>query len=510
MRFFLALAEGYDFFFRTSGHMKQTILLSLLVLLLFSAACASAGMPQGTSSSEAISRIENGLLPAIVAKGENASMKLADRMAFHKVPGVSIAVINGGKLEWAKGYGVLESESTRAVTAETLFQAASISKPVAAMAVLALVEQGKLNLDEDVNLRLKSWHVPENEFTKTEKVTVRRLLSHSAGLTVHGFPGYSANVPVPTLVEILDGDNRNANTDPIRADIVPGKQFRYSGGGYTVLQQLMIDVTGRPFPDLLQELVLRKIGMSHSTFTQPLATGLESAAAYGHEEGKAVKGRWHTYPEMAAAGLWTTPSDLALFAIDLMESAKGKPGKVLTPEMARQMLSKQIASYGLGVNVGDSKGVASFSHGGSNEGFTCILVANVNTGQGAVVMTNSDNGPALFSEILRAISVEYNWPDNRPQEKSVAAVEPATMASYAGRYDADGTPVTISLQSGQLLIQAAPLGPSAIRLYPFAEDQFFVQESGDFQVRFVKDSQGKVSELQVQAGPDRATASRVK
>src|SRR5688572_931570 len=306
--------------------MKQRILFSLLVLSLLGAACASTTIPQGTSDSPAISRIENGLLPPIVTKGRDASMKLADRMAFHKVPGVSIAVINEGKLEWAKGYGVLESGSAQAVTADTLFQAASISKPVAAMAALALVEQGKLGLDEDVNLKLTSWRVPDNNFTRTEKVTLRRLLSHSAGLTIHGFPGYSANASIPTLQQILDGQ-KPANTKAIRVDVLPGKQFRYSGGGYTVLQQLMIDVTGRSFPDLLQDLVLRKIGMSRSTFIQPLPKDLESNAANAHEEGKAIKGRWHSYPEMAAAGLWTTPTDLALFAIDVMESAQGKPGK---------------------------------------------------------------------------------------------------------------------------------------------------------------------------------------
>jgi CubicO group peptidase (beta-lactamase class C family) len=466
-------------------------------------------MPQGTTDSLAVARVENGLLPAIVAKGQDASMKIADRMAFHKVPGVSIAVINGGRLEWAKGYGVFESGGTRGVTTETLFQAASISKPVAAMAALALVEQGKLGLDEDVNLKLKSWHVPDSEFTRTEKVTLRRLLSHSGGLTVHGFPGYSADVSVPALVQILDGQKPPANTNPIGVDLLPGQRFRYSGGGYTVLQQLMIDVSGRSFPDLLQELVLKKIGMSHSTFAQPLSKDLESVAAHAHVNGEVIKGRWHTYPEMAAAGLWTTPSDLALFAIDLMESAQGKTDRVLSPEMARQMLSRQIATYGLGVNVGDGKGVGSFTHGGSNAGFTCTLVANVNTRQGAVIMTNSNNGPPLFNEILRAIAQEYDWPDNRPQERSTAVVAAPALASYAGRYDANGTPVTISLQSGRLSIQAAPLGPSAIRLHPFAEDRFFVQESAEFQVRFVKDSQGKVTELQIEAGPDRATALRV-
>jgi CubicO group peptidase (beta-lactamase class C family) len=427
-------------------------------------------------------------------------------MAFYNVPGVSIAMINNGKLEWARGYGVLEAGGARPVTAETRFQAASISKPVAAMAALALVEQGKLSLDEDVNLKLTSWHLPDNEFTTSQQVTVRRLLSHSAGLTIHGFPGYAANQAVPTLKQILDGQMPPANTGPIRVDMVPGKQLRYSGGGYTLLQQLMMDVTGRPFPELLQEVVLGRIGMSHSTFTQPLPKELEVAAATAHRQnGEPIKGRWHTYPEMAAAGLWTTPSDLALFAIDLLESAQNKPNKVLSPEMSRQMLTKQAGSYGLGVSLGDKV----FSHGGSNEGFTCILVVHIDTAQGAVIMTNSDNGPPLFNEILRAISHEYNWTDYRPMERTVVQVDPARLALYAGQYDADGIPVTVSLQSGQLSIHAGPLGSAPFKLYPGAEDRFFVLESEGFEVRFVQDRQGRVMELQIQAGPDKATAKRV-
>jgi CubicO group peptidase (beta-lactamase class C family) len=488
--------------------MKHNLFFSLWAVGLLAAGCASA-VPQDTSSPR-INRVENGLLPSVVTKGEGASMKLADRMEFYKVPGLSIAVINNGKLEWAKGYGVLEAGGTRPVTDQTWFQAASISKPVAAMAALALVEQGKLSLDENVNLKLTSWHLPENEFTKSEKVTVRRLLSHSAGLTIHGFPGYAANEPTPTLTQILDGQKPPANTGPIRVDMLPGKQFRYSGGGYTLLQQLMMDVTGRPFPDLLQEVVLGRIGMSHSTFAQPLPKELEALAATAHgPNGDAIKGRWHTYPEMAAAGLWTTPSDLALFAIDLMESARGKSNKVLSPEMSRQMLTKQAGSYGLGVSLGDAAGVKTFGHGGSNEGFTCILAVHIDTAQGAVVMTNSDNGPPLFNEILRAISHEYNWTDYRPIEKTVVEVDPARLKAFAGQYDADGIPVTVSLQSGQLSIQAGPLGPAPFKLYPAAEDRFFVTESVGFEVRFVKDKQGRVIELQIQAGPDKATAKRM-
>jgi CubicO group peptidase (beta-lactamase class C family) len=490
--------------------MKPRIACALLPLALL-AGCAGTTVPQDAPANDRIARVENGLLPGTVIKGQDASMKLAERMAYHKVPGVSIAVINEGKIEWAKGYGVLEAKSSNAVTTETRFQAASISKPVAAMASLALVEQGELSLDESVNSKLTSWHLPDNEFTKSEKVTLRRVLSHSAGLTVHGFPGYSANEQVPTLKQILDGERPPANTAPIRVDILPGKQLRYSGGGYTVLQQMMIDVTGKPFPDLLQELVLGKIGMTHSTYAQPLPKELEGNAATGHRpDGEAIKGRWHTYPEMAAAGLWTTPSDLALFAIELMESAQGKSSKVLSQTMARQMVTKQLGSYGLGVSVGDVQGTTKFSHGGSNEGFTCILVAYVETGQGAIVMTNSDNGPPLFNEILRAISQEYNWKDNRPRERTTVQVDPATLTSYSGQYDAGGVPVTISLQSGQLSIQASPLGPAPLKLHPAGEDRFYLLENDSFEVHFAKDKQGRVAELQIQAGTDQAKATRVK
>jgi CubicO group peptidase (beta-lactamase class C family) len=494
--------------------MKPHIALLLVAVELF-ASCAGPAAPQTSSAENAVVaarmlRVENGLLPGSVIKGRDARMKLTERMAFHNVPGVSIAVINDGKLEWAKGYGVLEAKGSRPVTTEALFQAASISKPIAAVASLALVEQGKLSLDENVNSKLTSWKLPDNKLTAAETVTLRRVLSHSAGLTISSFPGYAAAETVPTLIQILNGQQPPANTDPIRVDILPGKQLRYSGGGYTLLQQMMIDVTGKPFPDLLQEFVLGKIGMSHSTFAQPLPTELEGIASSGHRpDGEVLKGRWHTYPELAAAGLWTTPSDLARFALELINSAQGKSNKVLSQKMARQMLRKESGSYGLGLSVGDIEGTTKFSHGGGNEGFTSIFVGYVETGQGAIVMTNSDKGPALFSEILRAIAQEYNWKDNHPREKMTMKIDSRKLALYSGPYDADGVPITIGLQSGQLSIQAAPLGTAPLKLFPSGEDRFYLLETDDFEVRFIKDKQGRVSELQIQAGPDRATATRV-
>jgi CubicO group peptidase (beta-lactamase class C family) len=270
-------------------------------------------------------------------------LSLKKLMELYKIPALSMAVIENYKIVWAKAYGVTDVGTSKSVTTKTLFQAGSISKPVAAVGALSLVEKGQLALDESVNQKLKSWKVPENEFTKTEKVSLRRILSHTAGLTVHGFPGYDVDAPLPTLVQILNGE-KPANTEPIRVDIVPGTQERYSGGGVTIEQQLVMDVTGKPFPEFMRANVLEKVGMTDSSYEQPLPHERASRTAAGsYADGKAVHGRWHIYPEMAAAGLWTTPTDLAKFAIEVALSKHGRANHVLSEAMTKTMLTPVMA-----------------------------------------------------------------------------------------------------------------------------------------------------------------------
>jgi CubicO group peptidase (beta-lactamase class C family) len=359
-----------------------------------------------------IARVESGLLARYAIDGQpGLKMTLAERMAFYKVPGVSIAVIHNGRIEWAKGYGVREAGQAAPVETDTLFQAASISKPVAAMAALRLVQEGRLSLDEDVNRKLTTWKVPENKFTAEQKVTLRRILTHSAGLTVHGFPGYARGAPLPTLAQVLDGVGP-ANTAPIRVDVKPGSLNRYSGGGFTLMQQMLIDVTGKPFPEFIEETVLGPLGMTQSTYQQPLPKSLWRQAASAHDgNGVVIQGRWHTYPEMAAAGLWTTPSDLARFAIELRNAFHGTSERVLSAATARQMLTRQRKDLnGLGIGLGGEGSTLSFSHGGANRGFMCHLIALAESGDGAAIMTNGDRGQALIQEVLRAIAAEYGWP----------------------------------------------------------------------------------------------------
>jgi CubicO group peptidase (beta-lactamase class C family) len=335
-------------------------------------------------------------------------LSLTALMELYKVPALSIAVIDDYKIVWAKGYGTIGTGSTSPVTTRTLFQAGSISKPVAATGALYLVEQGKLSLDEDVNSKLKTWKVPENDFTKDQKVTLRRLMSHTAGLTVHGFPGYDVEAPLPTLVQVFNGE-KPANTAAIRVDVVPGTIQRYSGGGVTIEQQLMMDVTGKPFPQLLRETVLDKIGMSDSTYEQPLPPARAALTAIGtYSDGKPVHGKWHIYPEMAAAGLWTTPTDLAKFAVEIAQSRRGKSNRVLSQKMAEEMLTEVKDGAGLGFFV-EKKNPGQFGHNGADEGFQALLTMNSESGKGIAIMADSDNGINVANFVLRSIAKEYAW-----------------------------------------------------------------------------------------------------
>jgi len=404
---------------------KRLVLLACLAL-----ACAVSGSPQLDARSvhndsdlnARIQRVEQGIPPITLSDSEPPlQLNLQKLMELYKVPALSIAVVDNFKIDWAKGYGVTEAGGTNPVTIHTLFQAGSISKPVAATGTLYLVEHGKLSLDENVNLKLKSWQVPDNEFTKDQKVTLRRIMSHSAGLTVHGFPGYAVGAPIPTLVQVLNGEPP-ANTAPVRVDTIPGTKSIYSGGGVTIEQLVDMDVTGEPFPQFMRETVLDKIGMSESTYEQPLPPARAAVAATAtRADGTPLPGKWHIYPEMAAAGLWTTPTDLAKFGIEIALSKHGKANHVLSEAMTREMLKPQLEQVGLGFFLRDYKNPEEFGHDGSDEGFQAILVMFADSGKGVAIMANSDNGIAVGNYVMQSVAKEYAW-NFTPDQQSAADV----------------------------------------------------------------------------------------
>jgi CubicO group peptidase (beta-lactamase class C family) len=436
-----------------------------------------------------IRQFEQGLVPPVMIAGEKPALKsLSGRMAELKVPGVSIAVIHDGRVEWARGYGVTKLGGAP-VTEKSLFQAASISKPVFALAVLRLVDAGKLDLDTNVNDYLRAWKVPDNEFTAKQKVTLRRLLSHSAGLTVHGFPGYSSTEKVPSTVQVLDGASP-ANTAPIRVDLVPGSTVRYSGGGYTVAQLVLADVTGIPLPKLLQDSVLTPLGMKLSTYEQPLPAARAGEVALPHRgDGRPVEGGPHIYPEMAAAGLWTTPSDLASYALGVREALAGK-STVISAATARAMLTPVMETQGIGPQVGGSTARKFFMHNGGNEGYRCVLVA-YEDGEGAVVMTNGDNGGGLMYEALHTIAHVYRWPDFSPPLRTLASVPAAALDRLVGVFELEDKSTYVVRREGGRHVGSI-IGNGPVALFPASATELFAREV-DVVVSFTADAAGAIT-----------------
>ncbi|MEX2015550.1 MAG: serine hydrolase domain-containing protein, partial [Candidatus Hydrogenedentales bacterium] len=340
----------------------------------------------------------------------DAKLTLKEMMQRYGVPGVSVAIIRDFEVAEAQGFGVSGADSGEAVTSHTRFQVASISKPIAALAVLRAAQEGKLDLEADINTLLTSWKLPENEFTSKIKVTPAMLLSHTGGTTVHGFPGYTTFETIPTVVQVLNGDG---NTIPVVVDQAPGSVWRYSGGGTTIMQLALQDVMGTPFPEIALKTVFEPIGMADSCYCQPPPPEVAALASRGHNrDGESIEGGWHVYPELSAAGLWTTPTDLCKAAIDVQCALRGDVGRVLKPETARQMLAdREVGEYGLGFGLsrhGADKTIY-FQHGGSNEGFRCELIAHMSGGYGAAIMTNGDVGTRIVNELISRIAAHDNW-----------------------------------------------------------------------------------------------------
>jgi CubicO group peptidase (beta-lactamase class C family) len=500
-----------------SNHLCRAPLISAVL-----AAAVHAQVPAGsTRSTGDPARIEHMLRPVVhIADRPDTAFDLVDRMRLNHVPGVSLAIIDNFKIVFARGYGVTEFGGSKQVDTTTLFLAGSMSKPVFASGVLQLVEQGKLALDEDINVKLKSWHLPDSRFTEHEKVTLRRLLTHSAGLTVWGFPGYEVGKPVPTVPQLLDGAPP-ANTAAVRNDTTPGARWLYSGGGITIAQLAASDVTGEDFPSLMRRLVLSRAGMTRSTYENPLPKSREPEAASGHERiDTPVPGRFHIYPEMAAAGLWTTAPELARWALSLTHSYNGDAPGLLSPAMARQMISKQVHQgpqygsgfWGLGVQVAGDGDSIQFTHGGRDEGFVANFIMWPKLGRGIFVMTNGVNG-ALLAELSRAFAEVYGMPAPPRVERRAVAMDSAALAPLAGRFMAvqgrDTAFFDVTAVGSRLNVYDGRANRSAV-LWPEGSDVFFDGNTGG-RIKFIRegDAGSRARAMALGTAPNAPTAVRV-
>ncbi len=458
-----------------------------------------------------IRRVERWL---IEGTSDTDDVGLPERMAHHAVPGVGLAVIANGEIAYERSYGVKEAGRPGPVTATTRFQACSISKPVAVLGMLRLVERGLLDLDLDVNDLLTSWRVPPNASWQP-RVTLRQIASHSAGLTVSGFPGYAAGIP-PDPDTDPDGQ-RSGQHSRSAGRHVPGRAVPLcrrrndsaaagSGGRH------------RPaVPGAMRDLVLEPLGMSSSDYAQPLPLELHPEAATAHRsDGTPVPGGWHVYPELAAAGLWTTPGDLARYAIAVQRSYHGAPDAVLGAELAGQMLTPQIDStprmgglefLGLGLFLGGRPEPKTFGHSGGNEGFKCHLLAHRDAGWGAAVMTNGDRGHALVQEILNALGRELEWPDYEASEPPADTESGAALDAFTGVYELrPGATIAVSRRGDDLCVGA--VGQPEVRFVQVSESEFG-SFALDATLRFTRTADQGVTELILCQNGDELACRRI-
>ncbi|MET3713711.1 CubicO group peptidase (beta-lactamase class C family) [Sphingomonas trueperi] len=459
----------------------RTLLLALLLSTITGTpaaaqtarpACPEPSAAAGGPSNAHTRFVETNLQPPVIKPGDRP-LTLAEEMRRYDVPGISVAVIHGGKIAWARGWGVRDLTSCAPVTPNTAFQAASISKVVTAVIALRLGEQGKIGLDRNINEALRSWQLPKDEKLAPNGVTLRELLSHTAGLNVHGFDhGYQPGATLPTTVQILEG----ADSPPVRSILPAGEQFEYSGGGYVVAQLALTDVSGISFTDLAQREVLGPLDMKRSAFAMPPSRAIRADMAFGSAWGKPIPGNYEVLPQLAPAGLWTTAGDLARLLIDLQASAAGKKGHRLSPAMTREMMIPVKGNWGLGLAL-YTDGPLRFGHDGVNTGFDSFMIAYAGKGDGIVVMTNGGDGRRLTADVVRAVATDYGWPEIAAPATEEKALSLAELSKAAGHFEGGGLKVDFEARPEGLFARLVG-APAFERLIALSPRRFRSEQTG--------------------------------
>lgn len=468
-----------------------------------------SGIAQNKPSlKDTIRKVENKLAPNIVYGDAAPDLNLEQRMKETGIKGLSIAVIKNYQVHWAKGYGWADEASNSKVTPGTRFQAASISKSLNSMGVMKLVQEKKIDPQADINQLLKSWQFPYDSNSGKTKINISQLLSHTAGLGVHGFPGYERGSTLPTLQQILDG-HPPANTMAVRSQFEAGTKVQYSGGGTTISQLIVEDITGKRYHDYMKEAILKPLGMTHSSFEQPISDTLRLATGY-YTNGQPVKGKYHVYPEQAAAGLWTTPTDLAKYIIECQLTLKGASQKILSQAMMRTRMTPVLGDESaLGVAIISRGENNFFVHNGGNEAFLCTSYGTMEGGNGIVIMTNGENF-SVISELLNSVARVYNWKGfYTPSIRKTVTVTPEQKALFTGKYLLPNDTIHISLENKELFIRQSRFPAVHYKALFITDTEFELAEIPDVRFKATIEPGTKASKISFTQGGRNFEAKRV-
>ena len=475
-----------------------------IITLLF-AIFVGQTFAQNKNVADRMLQVENNLIPFVPVK-DFKGWNILDRMKYYKVPGVSIAVIKDYKIDWAKGYGLADTSQKTPVTTETMFSAGSISKFVMAVTALKMVEEGKIDLEKPINNYLMSWKIAENDFTKKMPVSLKMLLSHSAGTSQSSYFGFTPNQPLPTIVEILSGA-KISETRPVVVNSEPNKAFRYSGGGSMIAQLALMDVSKQSFSNLTQQVIFDKLGMKNATFEQPVPLKFKKQSSWAYSSASWFKGMPYVYPQQAAAGLYTTPTDLAKFFIDIQNSYIGK-GKILSQSMTQKMLAPQQnvsdGSYKEQIGIGafliqrtdnkDPNGVY-FEFTGVNAGFLAYGIGSIAGGNGVIIMLNSgDDVNGLGKELRRAVAKVYKWANFLPEDIKPISLTDAELDKAVGRYRMATDEVLYLKKEKNYWVENINEG-SSIYCFPISKDTLVFT---DYNIKgfFKRNEQGEIVAVQ--------------
>ena len=476
-----------------------TLALTLSTLILSS--CAQ----KPTNNDDKITRVENNLVGPIQSPGEHPA-NIKDRMTYYHIHGLSIAVIQNYHILWAKGYGWADLIRKIPVTPGTLFQAASISKSLNGVGLLKLAQEKKLDLYADINTYLTGWKFPYDSLSKGKKISVANLLSHTGGLTVHGFPGYELGKDRPTIEQILDGKTPS-NSPAVRSMYEPGLRSEYSGGGITISQLILTNITHQPYDEYMKKEVLQPLGMKSSTYAQPPADIDPNLLATAYDRnGEEITGKYHIYPEQAAAGLWTNPTDLANYIIETQLAYEGRSSKVLNQQTTRLRLTPYLDNAAaLGVFIDNRDSTLYFQHGGANEGFRCQYYGSLAKGNGVVIMVNSDNGN-IMPEIVNSVAKIYDF-KGLYRSKTTIAVADSLLEKYTGQYAISPTFILVISKDGDQLFAQATNQPK-FRLYAETPTKFTPSEF-PATIEFIKDASGRINSITLDQNGQQHEAKRI-